>query len=368
MSTRLFNAVVWGALAGGVIVGAPLGAYAAGVPATGGGATPASRAAAVSGAGVAPTASAPLGAVPNVDACVARLDPQLDIGYDRIAARCPDLMRRLESGAWAAWMPRGWKEPGNDLSAGSLKEFRALVDRESGARDSTSVEAPDVRSLKPILTALAGGRSETGWTRFKSWLRSILERREQPTDGSWFARMVSHVGVSQSVIRLITYTALAGVVAMAGTIVANELRTAGLFSKRRGGERKRREQGTNRAVGLSWSAIEQAPIRERPRLLLDAIVRRLNDRGRLPPAGALTVRELTRAARLPEAEDRSRLAELALAAEWVRYSDSQVQFAGAPSAAAQAADVSAPGAQGDALDQPISRGRELLDHLDRVAG
>lgn len=338
---RLLSAVVWGALAGAVIVGA--------------------RAA-------APNASAAVGAVPNVDACVARLDPQLDIGYDRIAARCPDLMRQLESGPWAAWMPRGWKEPGNDLSAGSLKEFRALVDRESSVRDSTSVEAPDVRSLKPILTAVAGSQNETGWTRFKSWLRSILERREQPSDESWFARMVAQVGVSQSVIRLITYIALAGVVAMAGVIVANELRTAGLFSKRRGGERKRRGQDANSAVGLSWSAIEHAPIRDRPRLLLDAIVRRLSDRGFLPPAGALTVRELTRVARLPEADDRSRLAEVALAAEWVRYADSRVQFALGSSVGARAADASGSAAQSDALDQPIARGRELLNRLDGVPG
>src|ERR1700754_1566915 len=74
--------------------------------------------------------------VPDIDACVARLDPQLDIGYDRIAARCPDLMRQLETGAWAPWLPRGWKEPGNDLSAGSLKEFRELVARESAVRES----------------------------------------------------------------------------------------------------------------------------------------------------------------------------------------------------------------------------------------
>jgi len=349
MRGRLFNAVIVGALAGGVNVGVPVMALAVDVPST---ARMVARAS-VGGAAAAPTAPT-IATMPNIDACVARLDPQLDIGYDRIAARCPDLMRQLETGAWAPWLPRGWKEPGNDLSAGSLKEFHALVDRESGARDSTSIEAPDIRSLQPILTALAGSHNETGWSRFKSWLRSVLERHEQSTDESWFARMVSHVGISQSVIRLITYAALAGVVVMAGMIVVNELRTAGLLSKRRGGERKRRGKRADGTGGPSWSAIEQAPIRDRPRLLLEAIIRRLSDRGFLPPAGALTVRELTRVARLPEADDRSRLAELALAAEWVRYSDSRVQFAGGLSA----------GAHADALDQPITRGRELLNRLD----
>ena len=125
-------------------------------------------------------------------------------------------MKQLETGAWAPWLPRGWKEPGNDLSAGSLKEFRELVDRESVTRGTNPATAPDVRSLQPILTALAGSRDATGWSRFKSWLRSVLERREQPTDESWFSRMVAHVGISQSVIRLISYAALAAVVVSGG--------------------------------------------------------------------------------------------------------------------------------------------------------
>src|SRR4051812_46009206 len=129
-------------------------------------------------------------AIPNIDACVARLDPQLDIGYDRIATRCPDLMRQLETGAWAPWLPRGWKEPGNDLSVGSLKEFRELVDRESAPRGSNRATVPDVRNLKPILSALAGSRDDSGWSRFKSWLHSVFEQREQPTAESWFARLV----------------------------------------------------------------------------------------------------------------------------------------------------------------------------------
>ena len=281
--------------------------------------------------------------MPNVDACVARLDPQLDIGYERISARCPELMRQLEAGAWAPWLPRGWKESGNDLSAGGLKEFRELVARESGARDPPAMAAPDVRNLQSILTALADSQNETGWSRFKSWLRSILERREQPTDESWFARMVSQAGLSQSVIRLISYGALAVVVVLAGIIVVNEAQTAGLLSRRRAAARQR-AQTVDDSSGVGWSAIEQSPLLDRPRLLLELIVRRLGARGFLPPAGALTVRELTGAARLPDVDDRARLAELAFAAERVRYSPV--------------------GPDGRALEKPIVRGRELLERLE----
>jgi hypothetical protein len=295
----------------------------------------------------APTSAAAAqasGAMPNIDSCVARLDPQLDIGYDRIAARCPDLMKQLETGAWGAWLPRGWNEPGNDLSAGSLKELRELVDRESGTPEANPATAPNVHSLQPILTALAGSRDTTGWSRFKSWLRSVLERREQPTDESWFSQMVAHVGISQSVIRLITYAALAAVVVLAGAIVLNELRTAGLFGRRMGTARRRQTQLAGGTAGMSWRDIERATLSDRPRLLLELIVRRLSDRGALPPSGALTVRELTRAVQLPEAEDRSRFAEVAQAAERVRYSSVEPQAAG--------------------LDKPIARGRELLERLE----
>lgn len=280
--------------------------------------------------------------IPNIDSCVSRLDPQLDIGYDRIAARCPELIRQLEGGAWAPWLPRGWKEARNDLSAGGLREFRELVNRESGAGDSSA--GPDVRHLRTILTALAGSHSETGWSRFKAWLRSVLERREQPTDESWLARMVSHVGVSQSVIRVVTYAALTAVVLLAGVIIVNEARTAGLLRKRRGSARKRREIAAGDSTVMAWGDIEQAQPRDRPRLLLELIVRRLSDRGLLPPAGALTVRELTRTARLPEAGDRSRLTALALAAERVRYSAREFESAG--------------------LDESVAQGRELLERLD----
>src|SRR5258707_6656496 len=151
--------------------------------------------------------------LPALDACLSRLDPELDIGYDRIAARCPELAKQLDHGAWAPWLPRGWKEPGNDLSAGGLREFRELVDRESAA--SASPRAPDIRHLKGVLNDLAGTSSAGWWSRFKEWLRSRLETREQATDESWFTRMVSHVGISQSLRKLIAYAALAAVIVLA---------------------------------------------------------------------------------------------------------------------------------------------------------
>ncbi|TLY55636.1 MAG: DUF4129 domain-containing protein [Gammaproteobacteria bacterium] len=90
-----------------------------------------------------------------------------------------------------------------------------------------------------------------------------------------------------------------------------------------------------------------SPFRQ-PTLLLELITARLGEQGRLPPARALTVRELTRAARLPGESDRERLSELAAACERVRFSGRE------------------PAPQ--ALTAALARGRELLAALEAPVG
>ena len=41
----------------------------------------------------------------RLDACIGRLDQQLDVGYERIAARCPELAPALAQSPWAPWLP-----------------------------------------------------------------------------------------------------------------------------------------------------------------------------------------------------------------------------------------------------------------------
>src|SRR5690242_10604373 len=98
--------------------------------------------------GAARGAAAP-DALAVIDACIARLDAQLDVGYERIARRCPDLAPALEQSGWAAWLPQGWKESRNDLSGGSLRELRALVSRELATR--AVARTPSVARLKEII-------------------------------------------------------------------------------------------------------------------------------------------------------------------------------------------------------------------------
>jgi hypothetical protein len=151
------------------------------------------------------------------------------------------------------------------------------------------------------------------------------------------------VGLSQSLRQLVAYLALGGVVVLAAVILLNELRAAGLLPGGRVGARKRAL--TQRVPGEGVPVdLEQAPLLDKPRLLLERIVRRLAERGYLPPAGALTVRELTQVAKLPESDDRARLSELATTAERVRYSAREMEPA--------------------VVEESVARGSELLARLD----
>jgi hypothetical protein len=281
----------------------------------------------------------------TIDTCIKRLDPQLDVGYERVAARCPDLTAALERSGWAAWLPRGWKEPRNDLSAGSLAELRATVQRELAPR--TAARTLEVARLKGVLSELGeASRERSGvWARFKQWLRSLFQRGDEGRESGGLRQLLDQLGVRGAILEILNYFVLALCVALAGVIVFNELRAAGVLR----GQRSRGASDGNESArtGLArptLSDLEQAAHAERPRLLLELIAAKLTDLRRLPPAGAFTVREITRAAQLPEEPDRSRLSELALTAERARFAAGSIEPA--------------------VVDSAVAHGRALLTSLD----
>ncbi len=281
-------------------------------------------------------------AVSALDACTRELDPGLE-GYEKIAARCPDLAPALAQSPWAAWLPRDWDKAGNNLSASGLRELRALIVEESRRRPGADLPQP--AHVAAVLAALGPAQhtQRTWWERFKGWLREMLSVRESSTRPGWLARVLDALKTRASLIRIISLGALALVALLAAAIVVSEVRAAGLL---RSGPRPRPAGGAaaSAAAGADLGRIEAAAPAERPRLLLELIVARLAALERLPPARALTVRELQRAARLADAVDRARLAELGEACERLRFSGREL----------------APETLGGAL----ARGRELLEGLD----
>jgi hypothetical protein len=279
-----------------------------------------------------------------LDACIAQLPPGLEAGYERIAARCPELSPALAQSPWAAWLPRAWDKEGNNLSAAGLRELRALIARES--RRAPGADVPQPAHLAAVLAALAPApHGRTRWERFKGWLREMLSVRESSTRPGWLVRLLDALKARSAVARILSLVALALVALLVGTMVVGELRAAGWL---RLGPRPSAARGgaMSTAAAAALASIEAAPPAERPRLLLELIAARLAELERLPPARALTVRELLSAARLADASDRARLADLAQVSE-------QLSFSGRTLPA-------------ETLSGALARGRELLDGLTWV--
>jgi hypothetical protein len=298
-----------------------------------------------SASALASSDSATQAAIKAIDACLPRLDPQIDVGYERIAARCPDLARRLRQSTLGAWLPRSWQDPGNNLSAGSLAELRVLAVRELNAASAGT--APSVERLRAVLTEIGHAARErpTLWSRFKVWLRRVMANREAQQDAGWFTRAIGRVGLPQTVIELVTYVALAAVIGLAALILVNELRAAaGVWRGRVRLSARKVYDDVPQTMPLTRESLEGAPPAEKIRLLFELITTWLMRTKLLPPARSLTHRELTRAAKLEDAEDRRRLQELARFAEAVRYR---------PGAAST-----------EELNTAFDSGRVLLDRLE----
>ena len=266
-------------------------------------------------------------ALEAIDDCVARLDTELDVGYARIAARCPDLTAALGASSFAPWLPADWKRPDNQLSAAGLSELRAQLVREGGRGDNRRPAPRSERVASVLASVTHGDAASIGWwQRFKDWLRRILTTRA-PTDSGWLRRWLAGIELSRSATRLITWASFAIVVALAAGIVTNELRIAGVLRGRRARSQARSADVSRGGSAAALEEIERAAPEQQPALLLELITARLAALRRLPPARALTARELERQARLPEESGRARLAELVTVCERVRFSGAAVSSA-----------------------------------------
>jgi hypothetical protein len=268
-------------------------------------------------------AAAPCGArdaLQVIDDCLARIDAGLDVGYERIAARCPDLTPALTQSPWAPWLPSGWDNPKNELSAQGLSELRRLLSR--ALEKPLVAHQPRVERVHAILAGLKAQEQaqESWWTRFKAWLRGVLTPRAQ-ADSGWLQRLFGRLPVSEAIVKVIVWCVLGAIVALAGVVVVNELRVAGLL------RRRVRAAAAGSAVSAARAGtldIEAANPRQQPGLLLDRIAARLGEQGRLPPARAFTALEVARAASLRDDGERARLTELARVSERARYSDEEI--------------------------------------------
>ena len=75
----------------------------------------------------AATAGAEDAALRVVESCRARLDPRVDIGTERVARRCPELIPALEKAPWRDLLPSTLGQRNEEISADSLRALAELV-------------------------------------------------------------------------------------------------------------------------------------------------------------------------------------------------------------------------------------------------
>lgn len=267
-------------------------------------------------------------ALEAIDACVHRLTPDIDVGYDRIAARCPMLVRRLDESGVAVWLPHDWRTSGNDLSAGGLRSLSDLLVHEFPVTPPLGSHQPGIQHVPEILAGLTHADDEHSglWARTRVWLRGIFAGTDETADEGWLGRVMGQSGVPQTVLELVSYGALGLVLVLALVIVGNELRVGGIWGGG-GGRRRLGARGPAEAldavpggVRLDWEGVRGSPVAQRLGLLLELVVARLNEAGGERLSRGLTARELLGAARLADERDRERLRALVRASEWVRFS------------------------------------------------
>jgi hypothetical protein len=267
-------------------------------------------------AGVASAADDP--ALAALDACRARLDARTDIGLERITRRCPDLLRTLANAPWSNLLPQDLLERRDEISAESLRELGELI-RASG-REQAARASPDVETLAPVLAGLGekGQQGATRWERFKQWLKDKFDRREDDKDEeSWLEEFGRQFETSEGVATVITWMGYALMGLLVLYVIWTELRAAGLLGGTRDSRRELEAAQWRRRLQLADAM--QAPLAERPGLMLKLLGEALTRAHRLPAADGLTAATLARQARLDNDEERAELATLAQAADAVRY-------------------------------------------------
>jgi hypothetical protein len=253
-----------------------------------------------------------------VDECRARLDARVDVGIERVRRRCPELLPALEKAPWRELLPRALGERREEISAASL---RALAELVRHATDSaTQRPAPERSVLDPVLAELGaqGQQGATRWERFKRWLKQKLEDRPGEDEPGWIERWSRQFHTSEGVARAITYAGYAMVVALVLFVIWQELRAAGLW----GGLRRasgRKDPAAEWRRRLMLDDVFEAPLSERPGMLLRLLGEALTRAHRLPAAEGLTASAIARRAQLDDDAGRTALARVARTAEEVRY-------------------------------------------------
>lgn len=255
-----------------------------------------------------------------LEACATQASPEAS-GIADLESACPGLETALREAGVLAILPAGWRET---LDATALTELGVLERR---YQSPAAAQAPDSTGLRAILAQLASeqaSRDKSWWDTAQEWLRSWFSRPGSVST-SWFDRLAERLSESVELIRLLTYLLLAVVVVAAVAFVVNELRIAGVLSRRRQ-QRRVVEAGAaspaSTPVELAGE-FESAALADQPAILLRLLVARLVACGALSGQRSLTHGELVAHATFYDPDDRLRFARVSQLAERMVYGHRQ---------------------------------------------
>ncbi|MEZ5473615.1 MAG: hypothetical protein R3E72_01240 [Steroidobacteraceae bacterium] len=272
----------------------------------------------VAAAPAQPATIADQAALVELGRCRSTLDPIVDIGYARIAKRCPKLSDAIDRASWRDLLPVNWRERSESLSANSLAALESLLRGAQAAAPSRS--APAVAALATALEPLGDvSRAELGpWDRFKRWLGRLFASDDRAETG-WIERLSGSVSFPTALARIFTYVGYCALAGFAVWVVINEFLTARLSvpSMRWFGRRVARSDHLQRRWSLA--EIDALPLGERPSALLRIIVEHLEHLRGNQQLVSLTTRELLAIGGDHGASIVSPLAVVGDAAEQVRY-------------------------------------------------
>lgn len=250
-----------------------------------------------------------------LDACAAQA-PAGTRGIVALEAACPGIEAALSASSLSANLPVAWRE---SLDASALRDLVALEQRYL----QPPSPAPDRTDLRAILDQLASEQIEprrSWWDAVKDWLRSWFATRD-PVSGSWLDDLLERLGQSRHLVQVFTYVLLAIVVVAALAFIVNELRLAGVLTRR---SRPRESTGfiapaTAPGATEDLDDLDAAPAMDQPAILLRLLVARLMARDLLRAERSLTHHELVTRVTLPDAGSQQRFAGVARLAERILY-------------------------------------------------
>jgi hypothetical protein len=258
--------------------------------------------------------SASAAGLDTLDVCAARASPDAK-GIVALEAECPGVEAALREAGVVDNLPDGWR---NTLNRAALEDLGVLV---HPYRDASQA-AMDPGALRPILEQLAGEKVKPAgswWDAVREWLRSWLGKQEAGSS-NWLEQLLQRLTGAADLITTVGYVLLALTVIAAIAFVVNELRIAGVLSRRKSGNLPPGTAATLPvAAAPDIAALEAAALPDQPAILLRLLVAHLQANGQLRTDRNLTHRELVTRSQFPDPDSRGRFARVAQLAERMLY-------------------------------------------------